>query len=150
MITGGAGFIGPHLADRLLGEGHEILVIDNYATERRDNLSTHDALTVVETSIANAPEVATAFSEFQPEVVVHAAASYKDPDDWAEDICTNSLGAANVVKSALAVGVKRLIYFQTALCYGTLPLEQPITLAHPIRPDSSYAISKTAAEQYSS
>ena len=42
----------------------------------------------------------------------------------------------------------RLIYFQTALCYGTRPLEQPITLEHPIRPDSSYAISKTAGEQY--
>jgi len=79
---------------------------------------------------------------------VHAAASYKDPDDWAEDVRTNSLGTANIVKSALATGAKRLIYFQTALCYGTTPLEQPITLDHPIRPDSSYAISKTAGEQY--
>lgn len=148
LITGGAGFVGSHLADRLLDEGHEILVIDNYATGRRDNLTDHEALSVVEASIADAPAVHGAMTEFEPEIVVHAAASYKDPDDWVEDIRTNSLGTANVVKSALAVGVKRLIYFQTALCYGTLPLEQPITLAHPIRPDSSYAISKTAAEQY--
>ncbi len=42
----------------------------------------------------------------------------------------------------------RILYFQTALCYGTQPIEQPITLSHPIRPDSSYAISKTTAEQY--
>ena len=61
---------------------------------------------------------------------------------------TNALGTANVVKATLAAGVQRLIYFQTALCYGTRPLEQPITLDHPIRPDSSYAISKTAGEQY--
>ena len=44
--------------------------------------------------------------------------------------------------------MERLLYFQTALCYGTQPIEQPITLDHPIRPDSSYAISKTAGEQY--
>jgi len=148
LITGGAGFIGSHLADRLLDEGHEVLVLDNYATGRRDNLTAHDALTVVEASIADAEAVSGAFSAFQPETVVHAAASYKDPDDWAEDVRTNSLGAANVVKSALAADAKRLIYFQTALCYGTRPLEQPITLEHPIRPDSSYAISKTAGEQY--
>jgi UDP-glucose 4-epimerase len=148
LITGGAGFIGSHLADRLLAEGHEVLVIDNYATGRRDNLSAHDNLTVVEGSIADADTVQDAFARLGPEVVVHAAASYKDPDDWQEDIATNSLGTANVVKQSLSAGARRLIYFQTALCYGTKPLEQPITLSHPIRPDSSYAISKTAGEQY--
>jgi UDP-glucose 4-epimerase len=54
-----------------------------------------------------------------------------------------------VVKAAERVGVKRFIYFQTALCYGVKPEEQPITLNHPLRPyDSSYAISKTAGEDY--
>jgi UDP-glucose 4-epimerase len=148
LITGGAGFIGSHLADRLLAEGHEVLVIDNYATGRRDNLSAHDNLTVVEASIADAGEVEGAFARLGPDIVVHAAASYKDPDEWQEDIRTNSLGTANVVKQSLATGIRRLVYFQTALCYGTKPLEQPITLSHPIRPDSSYAISKTAGEQY--
>ena len=80
--------------------------------------------------------------------MVHAAASYKDPDAWGEDVTTNALGTANVVRAAREAGVERLVYFQTALCYGTKPLEQPITLEHPIRPDSSYAISKTAGEQY--
>jgi UDP-glucose 4-epimerase len=58
------------------------------------------------------------------------------------------VGTVNVVKATRQVGLDRLIYFQTALCYGTRPLEHPVTLAHPIRPDSSYAISKTAGEQY--
>ena len=53
-----------------------------------------------------------------------------------------------MVKATLAAGCERLLYFQTALCYGTQPVEQPISLSHPIRPDSSYAISKTAGEQY--
>ena len=75
-----------------------------------------------------------AFEGFQPDVVVHAAASYKDPDDWAEDVRTNALGTANVVRAAQATGVERLIYFQTALCYGTQPMEQPITLEPPDPP----------------
>ncbi len=148
LITGGAGFIGSNLADRLLAEGHQVLVIDNYATGRRDNLKADRGLTIVEATIADAGAVSQAFSAFGPELVVHAAASYKDPDDWPEDVRTNSLGTANIVRATRSAGVERLIYFQTALCYGTRPLEQPITLELPIRPDSSYAISKTAGEQY--
>jgi UDP-glucose 4-epimerase len=148
LITGGGGFIGSHLADRLLADGHAVLVIDNYATGRRDNLTATEGLTIVEATIADAGAVSAAFASFAPDSVVHAAASYKDPDDWVEDVRTNSLGTVNVAKAAQAAGVQRLIYFQTALCYGTRPLEQPITLDHPIRPDSSYAISKTAGEQY--
>jgi UDP-glucose 4-epimerase len=148
LITGGGGFIGSHLADRLLAEGHEVLVIDNYATGRRDNLTEHDALTVVEATIADDEVTTDTVASYAPDCVVHAAASYKDPDGWREDVRTNSLGTVNVVKAANDAGVQRLIYFQTALCYGTRPLEQPITLEHPIRPDSSYAISKTAGEQY--
>jgi UDP-glucose 4-epimerase len=148
LITGGGGFIGSNLADRLLGEGHEVLVIDNYSTGRRDNLTERDGLTIVEDTIANAGGVNRAFESFNPDHVVHAAASYKDPDNWVEDARTNVEGAVNVLRAAQAADVGRLIYFQTALCYGTQPIEQPITLGHPIRPDSSYAISKTAAEQY--
>jgi UDP-glucose 4-epimerase len=149
LITGGAGFIGSHLADRLLARGDEVLVLDNYATGRRDNLEPREGLTVEEGTIADASWVEKAFAGFEPDLVVHAAASYKDPDDWAEDSATNAVGTANVVKASEAAGVGRLIYFQTALCYGLHPLEQPITLDHPLRPgDSSYAISKTAGEEY--
>jgi UDP-glucose 4-epimerase len=149
LITGGAGFIGSHLADRLLARGDQVLVIDNYATGRRDNLSPQDNLTIVEGTIAEAELVHQHFDEFQPDIVIHAAASYKDPADWAEDVRTNVLGSANVVQASQRLAVKRLIYFQTSLCYGLRPLEQPITLTHPIMPQgSSYAISKTAGEQY--
>jgi UDP-glucose 4-epimerase len=149
LITGGAGFIGSHLADRLLARGDEVLVIDNFATARRDNLSDHEKLTLVEGTIVDPALVDKTFASFEPEVVAHAAASYKDPDDWREDAATNAAGTANVVKAAEASGVRRLVYFQTALCYGLHPLEQPITLDHPLRPEeSSYAISKTAGEYY--
>jgi len=149
LITGGGGFIGSHLADRLLAERNEVLVLDNWSTGRRDNLAGgRDGLTIVEDTIADSEAVDRAFKAFGPDSVVHAAASYKDPEAWEEDVRTNSLGTANVVRAAQRGGVERLVYFQTALCYGTQPIEQPITLSHPIRPDSSYAISKTAGEQY--
>jgi UDP-glucose 4-epimerase len=149
LITGGAGFIGSHLTDRLLQRGDDVLVIDNFATARRDSLSDHDNLTLVEGTIVDPELVEKLFREFQPEVVVHAAASYKDPEAWTEDSRTNAVGTANVVRAAKETGVSRLVYFQTALCYGLHPEEQPITLSHPLDPkDSSYAISKTAGEWY--
>lgn len=148
LITGGAGFIGSHLADRLLQRGNQVLVIDNYATSQPDNLTPHPNLKVVEGTIADESVVNRLFDEFQPDHVVHAAASYKDPENWVEDLNTNALGTAYVVRAAERTKVKRLIYFQTALCYGLHPLEQPITLQHPLRPEVSYAISKTAGEQY--
>lgn len=150
LITGGAGFVGSHFADRLLARGDDVLVIDNYATGRRDNLpESAPGLRVIEGDIAATAVVDRAFGDFGPDVVVHAAASYKDPSDWAEDVRTNVLGSVNVTRAAQTTGARRLIYLQTALCYGLHPIEQPITLDHPIRPgDSSYAISKTAGEQY--
>ena len=149
LITGGAGFIGSYLADRLIQRGDEVLVIDNYSTGRRDNLTPHKNLNIVEGTIADSDLVNKLFKEFQPDYVAHAAASYKDPDNWEEDARTNTLGGTIVTRASLDSGVKRLIYFQTALCYGVKPLEQPITLDHSILPgDSSYAITKTAAEQY--
>jgi UDP-glucose 4-epimerase len=148
LITGGGGFVGSNLADRLLADGDEVLVIDNFETGRRDNLSEHEKLTVVEDTIVDQDAVKKAFDFIEPDVVAHAAASYKDPDAWVEDTKTNALGTVNVVEAAKAHDVDRFVYFQTALCYGTTPIEQPITLDHPIRPDSSYAISKTAGEQY--
>lgn len=149
LITGGAGFIGSHLADRLLARGDRVMVIDNFATGRRDNVTAHPNLTVVEGTIADAPLVRRLFSEFEPREVIHAAASYRDPTNWTEDSLTNVVGTANVVQAAKSTGAKRIIYFQTALCYGLHPLEQPIKLDHPIRPEaSSYAITKMAGEHY--
>lgn len=149
FITGGAGFIGSHLADHLLAQGNEVLAVDNYSTGRRDNLVSHPKLQIVEDNICNAPLMHKLMQDFKPDVVVHAAASYKDPENWEEDSKTNAAGTAIICQAAKKANVGRIIYFQTALCYGLKPLEQPITLNHPILPGgSSYAISKTAGEEY--
>jgi len=149
LITGGSGFVGSHLTDNLLADGHEVLVIDNYETGRRDNLQPQERLKIVEGTIVDKELVNDLFTSFKPEVVVHAAASYKDPDNWEEDAKTNVLGTINITRACQKAEVKRLIYFQTALCYGLAPTQQPIELDHHIdSKGSSYAISKTAGEHY--
>ncbi|MFM2385856.1 MAG: hypothetical protein RL660_613 [Bacteroidota bacterium] len=154
LITGGAGFVGSHISDELLKAGHEVLVIDNFQTGRRDNNAPHSNLKVVEGTIGDKALVDRCFDEFVPDQVVHAAASYKDPEAWEEDIESNILGTVNIVRASVRHNVKRVIYFQTSLCYGLSPVEQPITLNHPFYSGksegggSSYAISKTGGEQY--
>jgi UDP-glucose 4-epimerase len=149
FVTGGSGLVGSTVIDRLIARGDDLLAIDNFATGRRDNLAPHPALRLVEGSIADPRLVDELVGGFRPDVVIHTAASYKDPDDWHSDALTNCVGAANIARACRDYKVGRLIYFQTALCYGTKPLQQPITLDHPINPvNSSYAISKTAGEHY--
>src|ERR1700719_1810535 len=149
LVTGGSGLVGSTVIDLFLGRGDEGVAIDNFSTRRRDNLTPHPRLRMVEGSIADARLVDGLIGDFHPDVVVHTAASYKNPDDWQADALTNCVGSANIARSCKDHKVGRLIYFQTALCYGTKPLEQPITLTHPLNPvNSSYAISKTAGEHY--
>jgi UDP-glucose 4-epimerase len=149
FITGGSGQVGSTVADMLLARGDEVLSIDDFSTGRRDNLLDQPRLTQIEGSIADAARIDQLFSDFKPDVVVHTAASYKDPENWSVDALVNAVGGANIAKACKTHKVKRLIYFQTALCYGTKPIQQPIRLDHPINPvNSSYAISKTAGEHY--
>ena len=149
LVTGGLGQIGSHVIEMLLERGDLVVAIDNLATGRREHLASHPNLTVVIDTIADKARVDGLVSELQPDAIVHTAASYKDPDDWYNDTLTNCVGGANVVDAARRFGVKRFIYFQTALCYGLKPMQQPIRLDHPRFPaGSSYAISKTTNELY--
>ena len=145
LITGGAGFIGSNLADCLIKRKDEVFIVDNFKTGRRENVPKEATLFVQ--SIADINSLLEIFNKAKPDVVIHAAASYKNPDDWCEDILTNVTGASNVLSGCKINNCKRIIYFQTSLCYGH-PQTNPITLDHPISHTNSYAISKTAAERY--
>ena len=147
LITGGAGCLGSNLVEHWLPLGHQIFVIDNFATGKREVVPDVEGLTVKEGSIADEMLVNECFSQFKPDVVIHAAAAYKDPDDWIEDSRTNVIGSAHVARAAKANNVKRLINFQTALCYGR-PQKLPIFASHPTAPFTSYGITKTAGEQF--
>lgn len=147
LLTGGAGCLGSNLVDEYLPQGHEILVVDNFATGSREALPSHSGFEVVEGTVADRDLVDAVFARFAPTHVIHSAASYKNPDDWHEDVATNVSGTINVVEAGRRAGVNRFVYFQTALCYGR-PARLPIPLDHPLRPFTSYGISKTAGEAY--
>jgi UDP-glucose 4-epimerase len=149
LVTGGLGQIGSHVIELLLARGDQVVTVDNLATGRREHLREHRNLNVIIDTIADKRCVDRAFGDFKPDAVVHAAASYKDPADWHSDTLTNCVGGSNVIQAAKANGVQRFVYYQTALCYGVKPMQQPVRLDHPKLPaNSSYAISKTANEDY--
>ena len=149
LVTGGSGQVGSHIAEIFLDRGDQVVSIDNFVTGRKEHLLEQDRLTQFEDSIANKELIYKIVSDFRPDAIVHTAASYKDPDDWYNDTMTNAVGGANLISAAKEFKVGRFIYFQTALCYGVKPQEQPVTLEHPINPDnSSYSISKTVTEEY--
>ena len=147
LITGGAGCLGSNLVEHWLPQGHQLLVLDNFATGKREVVPPMAGLEVVEGSVVDRATVDQTFRRFAPEIVVHSAAAYKDPADWREDAATNVGGSINVARASEATGVRRIINFQTALCYGR-PRQVPIPADHPTAPFTSYGISKTAGEQF--
>ena len=147
LITGGAGCLGSNLLEHFFRQGHELMVIDNFATGKKEVVPEQTRLSLVEGSIADQALVESAFDDFKPDFVFHSAASYKDPDNWAEDTKTNVLGSIHVAKAAIKHEVKRVINFQTALCYGR-PSIIPIPVNHPTNPFTSYGISKHSGEAF--
>ncbi len=147
LITGGAGCLGSNLIEHWLPKGHDILVVDNFATGKREVVPSLARLSLLEGSVADRTLVDRAFETFRPTHVVHSAAAYKDPADWREDAATNVTGTINVIDVARNHKISRLLNFQTVLCYGR-PERVPIPVDHPLRPFTSYGISKVAGEQY--
>ena len=99
LITGGLGQIGSHIAEICLASNMEVFVIDNLATGRKEHLAAQDQLQIKIGSIADKEFVDSCFEGFQPDAVVHAAASYKDPNDWYNDTLTNCVGGSNIIKA---------------------------------------------------
>ena len=147
LVTGGAGSLGSNLIEHVAARCEAILVIDNFATGKRASLLPQSNMEIVEGSIADTELVATTFRRFAPTHVVHAAASYKNPNDWVTDAEVNVVGTINVVRASEAAKVKRFVNLQTALCYGR-PNTVPIPVEHPTAPFTSYGISKTAGEAF--
>jgi len=146
FITGGAGFLGSNITEFLKNRA-EIVILDNFTTSNPNNIEVSKNIKLIEGTIANSDLVEKIIQDFKPMIVIHSAASYKDPNNWKEDIDTNITGTANIIRSCEKIDIKKIIYFQTALCYGK-PKEKPITLSHPLAPFTSYSISKTAGEDF--
>jgi len=147
LVTGGAGSLGSNLVEQIASQCEAVMVIDNFATGKRASLLPLPNLEIVEGSITDYELVATTFRRFAPTHVVHAAASYKNPNDWVTDAEVNVVGTINVVRASEAAKVKRFVNLQTVLCYGR-PSIVPIPVDHPTAPFTSYGISKTAGEAF--
>ena len=149
LITGGAGMVGSHVAELLEARGDEVIIVDNFATGRPEHLLNIKTKYKFEDSIANESLYEQLSSQISNiDVIVHTAASFANGNDWSDHININVLGTALITRLAQKFNC-RLIYFQTALCYGDNPTIQPVPLEYPRQPmASSYAISKTAGEFY--
>lgn len=148
LVTGGAGFIGSHLVDRLIADGHNAAVVDILATGKRANVNPQAAFFEID---IRSPALAAAFESARPEVVFHVAAhasvseSVRDPVHDAE---VNVLGTLNVLQQCTAYGVGRVVFCSTGGALYGEPETLPADEEHPVRPLSPYGASKAAAEAY--
>lgn len=149
IVTGGGGFIGSNVVDRFLALGHEVAIVDNLCTGRRQNLN--PGAQFHEVDITDAAALQAVFEQFRPQIVDHHAAQIdvrKAVDDPKLDATVNVLGGLSVIQSAMSVGIEKFIYASTGgAVYGN-PEVIPCTEDTPARPISPYGISKHVLEHY--
>lgn len=149
LVTGGCGQIGSHLVDYFVEKKTKVVVIDNLVTGRKIHLPENKLISLYTIDIYDLEAVTTIFNKYCPEIVIHAAASYLNCNDWYTDTTVNSVGGINLIKCAMNYEVKKFIYLQTALCYNFENTSKPIDLSTPLDPrNGSYAITKTVTENY--
>jgi UDP-glucose 4-epimerase len=150
LVTGGAGFIGSHLVDRLLAQGRSVCVLDNLIVGRRDNLKQHNGnprLRIVEADVADQAAVTAAMTGV--ERVFHLAAradivpSIQEPEAYFR---ANVDGTFCVLEAARRHCVKRLVYVASSSCYG-IPSTYPTPEIAPADPRYPYALTKYLGEQ---
>ena len=147
LVTGGAGFIGSHLVDRLLALGHRVVVIDDLSRGRLHNLN--KGATFYHTSI-NTTAVEEIVERERPNVINHHAAqvshsqSVRDP---VTDVETNIQGSVRLIEAARRNGVDKFIYASSSAIYGE-PQMVPCGEEHPIQPNSPFGLSKYVVEEY--
>jgi UDP-glucose 4-epimerase len=152
VVTGGAGFIGSHVADSLVASGHEVHVVDDLSSGRLANLETaleHGAELHTE-DVTDGAWMTELMAIIRPDVVFHLAAQIdvrRSVDDPAFDAGINVVGTASVLDAARRAGARRVVLASTAAVYGQ-PDELPTTEASPAAPLSPYGASKAAAESY--
>lgn len=150
LVTGGAGFIGSHVVDTLVGEGHQVVIVDNlweHGGGRMENVNPKAILHKMDIRDAALPKV---FEEEQPEVICHLAAQHSvkiSTDDPVHDASVNILGLINLLQNATRFGVRKVIFSSSGATYGTvekMPVDE-ITTQHP---ESPYGTTKMASECY--
>jgi len=147
LVTGGAGFIGSHLVDRLIEKGHQVVVIDNLSTGKKENLNPRAKFYKVDIRNSKIEEI---FKKEKPEVVYHFAAQIdvrKSIENPIEDAKINILGSLNILENCQKYGVKKFIFASSVGVYGE-PKSLPVRENHPLNPFTPYSITKLTIEKY--
>jgi len=149
LLTGGAGFIGSHIADAYLAGGHRVTILDNLSTGRRSNVP--DGAVIVEADIRDQDAVRRVFAASHFDLVNHHAAQMdvrKSVADPIYDASVNILGVLTLLQECVRTGVKRVVFASSGgAVYGeqeSFPAEE----SHPTRPISPYGVAKLTTEQY--
>lgn len=148
LVTGGAGFIGSHLVNALIQQGHQVVVVDNLSTGHLENVNQAAAFYQVD---IGSPELERIFEKERPEIVNHQAAQtviQKSMEDPVFDARQNILGSLNLISQCLRFGVKRVVYASSGGAVYGEPKYRPVDESHPVNPMSCYGISKHTIEHY--
>lgn len=150
LVTGGAGFIGSHLVDKLLVNNYDVTVLDNFSTGRYENLlhqKNNENLTIIEADISDFNAIKPYFQNIH--TVFHLAAladivpSIVNPAGYFK---SNVTGTFSIVEAARLGGVKKLVYAASSSCYG-IPKIYPTPETAKIKPEYPYALTKYLGEQ---
>jgi UDP-glucose 4-epimerase len=151
LVTGGAGFIGSHLVDRLMKEGYEVVILDNFFSGDIENIKNHlesEMLYLVKGDVRSSDNVKEAVRNV--DAVFHLAAIVSVPLSIENPLLVNDVnvtGTLNLLEASLKADVKRFIYASSCAVYGGVD-RLPIDERCPTNPLSPYAVSKLAAECY--
>jgi len=146
LVTGGAGFIGSHITDRLLAEGHRVRILDNFSTGKHENIPDSADVELIEGDVGDYDTVCAAMA--QVDMVFHEAAIASVPETVGNPLAServNYRGTLNILEAARHAGVQRVMLACSAAVYGDLP-ELPKREAMPVKPQTPYAIDKLASE----
>jgi UDP-glucose 4-epimerase len=149
LVTGGCGFIGSHIVDKLVEKEHKVIVIDNLSSGKKERLNAKATLYL--SDITNGKQINEVFAKEKPEIVIHTAAQVmlrRSIEEPVFDAITNIIGTINVLEACKSNGVKRIIYTSTGGARYGNPIYLPVDEKHEINPSSPYGISKHTAEHY--
>ena len=152
LVTGGAGFVGSHLVDRLIKKGHKVVVVDNLSTGKKENLNPKAKFYKIDIC---SPQISQVFKKEKPEIVYHLAAQIdvrKSTENPVEDAKINILGSLNVIQNFILntkykIQNTRFIFASSVGVYGE-PKTLPVKENHPLNPLAPYPITKLAIEKY--